>query len=341
MTVSVHAWADTPAGAARRFTLTAGKARAVFSEWGATLLELWVPDRDGHVADVVLGHAEAATHLDNPGHLGAIVGRFANRIARGRAPIAGQVYALECNLPRAHLHGGRQGFHAQLFRGDVIADGIRFTRTAADGEAGYPGNLSVTITYTLHAQGSTIDLDVIVEAATDAPTLVSIASHAYFNLAGHDAGPVLDHEVRIDASRWLAVDADLVPTGELRPARGALDLSRFVRLEAPLSAGIAELEATRGFDHCYVIDGVPAAEVQHRPSGRRLEVFTDQPALQFYTAGHIDRLPGKGGARYGRHQGFCLETQAYPNAPNIAAFPSAELQPGERYRRHTRYAFTI
>ncbi len=338
MTTTAAPWTDTPAGPARRFTVIAGQARAVFSEWGATLLELWVPDRQGELADVVLGHAEPASYLDNPGHLGAVVGRFANRIAAGRAPIAGAVFELECNRPGVHLHGGSRGFHARLWRGEPLADGVRFSRTSPAGESGYPGRLEVSVSYTLRARGREVHLDVIVEARTDAPTLVSIAQHAYFNLAGHDSGPVFDHEVRIPAFHWLEVDADLVPTGVLRDPQGALDLSHWTRLLGPLGTLPSELEATRGFDHCYVVATLPAAEVRHPASGRSLTVSTDQPALQFYTAGHLDDLPGKAGARYQRHQGLCLETQAYPNAPNLP-FPGAELHPRQRYRRSTRYAF--
>lgn len=339
MSVTVSPWADTPAGPARSFSIASGEARAVFTEWGATLLQLWLPDRDGNSADVVLGHREPASYFDNPGHLGAIVGRFANRIAGGRAPIAGRVHTLECNLPGVHLHGGPQGFHAQLWHGEAAGESVRFSRTAADGEAGYPGNLTVTVTYALTANARNTTLDVIVEARCDAPTLVSIAQHAYFNLAGHAAGPIFEHEVRIPASKWLAVDTNLIPTGTVRDVRAPLDLRNWQRLEEPLTGALAELTATRGFDHCYVIESVPAAEVRHPPSGRSLTVYTDQPTLQFYTAGHIDDLPGKGGAVYPRHAGLCLETQAYPNAPNLAAFPSAELHPGARYLRRTRYAF--
>ncbi len=330
-------WLDTPEGPAHLHRLDNGQLQLDVSEWGATLVALRVPDRLGHRQDVLLGHRDAGTYLDNPGHLGCIVGRVANRIDGARATIDGRECSFEANLPGITLHGGPGGFHARLWHGETTDTVVHLHRTSPAGEGGFPGRLDVRVTYAL--LGSSVEL--VIEARSDAPTLVNLAQHAYFNLAGHAGGRIDEHELQLGTCAVLAVDDRLIPTGAIVAADGALALAARTRLGDHLAPLATELVPTLGYDHCFVLDRRPAAELWHPPSGRRLTLTTDQPALQVYSAGHMQRVPGKDGAFYDAHHGLALETQAFPNAPNTPAFPSILLMPGEVYRRSTRYAFSL
>lgn len=331
------------------FTLTcaAGVAARVMSH-GATLMSLTAPDRRGALTDVLLGFDAVAPYLGPHPYFGSLVGRYANRIARGRFTLDGRVYTLPCNDGPHHLHGGPAGLHRAPWRpepADTPAGPVLTLRYhSPDGEGGYPGALAVTVRYTLGDDGA---LRIEYEAETDRPTIVNLTSHPYFNLAG--GGDVLDHELFLAADAFLPIDETLIPTGETRPVAGTpMDFTTPTRIGARLGAGEAQLRlAGGGYDHCYVLrSGGDLAALSARLveplSGRVLEVYTTQPGLQLYTGNALDgSLHGKGGQVYGRHAGVCLEAQHFPDAPNHAHFPSTVLRPGERYRHTTVYRMGI
>jgi aldose 1-epimerase len=303
-------------------------------ELGARLALLRAPDRDGVQGDVVLGLSDYTT---DTAYLGATVGRYANRIAGGRFDLDGRPYSVPCNEDRVALHGGPDGFDRQLFRADPVVEGpdgsraVTLRRTSPDGENGFPGTLDVAVTYTVRDAELTIEHT----AVTDAPTVVNLTNHAYWNLAG--GGSVEDHVVTIPASRYLPVDPRLIPRGALEPVDGTpFDLRRPTRLGAHLRDGHPQLRRARGYDHTFVLDGVgltTAAHVEEPRSGRTLTVLTDQPGVQFYSGNMLDgTLVRRDGTAVRQGDAFCLEPQQFPNAPNEPAFPSPVLRPGERYR---------
>lgn len=329
----------------RRFGLRDGEVEVDLTDYGATLVAIRAPDRDGRVADVLLGHDDLAAYLDpaNP-YLGATVGRVANRIGRARFTLDGRTYRLLANDGPNHLHGGGDRALSRR-RWDVIDhadDHVEFAIVSPDGAEGYPGRLEVTARFALAGGRLALDL----RARTDASTPVNLTSHGYFNLGGEPAVSVVDHEVTLAASRYTPVDGDLIPTGDIVGVAGTpLDL----RTPTPLGAALAAMadDPIGGFDHNLVVDGEPgrlrtAARVVHPASGRTLELHTDQPGIQFYTGNKLDgTIVGRAGTVYGRHHGFCLEPQGFPDAVNQPAFPSVVLRPGETYRHHSVYAFGL
>ena len=325
------------------FTLTHdGGAVVRLLEIGAVVAGLEVPDRSGALADVVLGFDTVAEYEANPAYFGCATGRVANRIAGGRFELDGRVVQLAVNAPPNHIHGGEGGFHRALWRGEAEdapeGPGVRFRRVSPDGEDGYPGALSVEILYTLtRANGLRIDY----LGAADRPTPVNLTNHSYFQLAGHDAGSVLDHVISIKASRCTARGASGLP-GAIQPVEGTpLDLRDPTRVGGRIDA----LSASGGFDHNYVVDrwdgaSRRVAEVIEPLRGRRMEVFTTQPGVQFYTANVLAPTRGKGGASYDRHGALCLETQHFPDSVNRPDFPTTILRPGQTYRETTEYRFS-
>lgn len=310
--------------------------------WGARLAELWVPDRDGVYADIVLGHDSAADWQATPAYFGATCGRFANRIAGGRFLLDGQAVQLDCNEGANHLHGGRAGFDRKHW--SIVAQGADHVTLAASspaGEMGYPGSLRMTCRYRLDNKDR---LWIEMEARADAPTLVNLVNHAYFNMAGQGSGQVMGQELRLWADAVTPVGPGRIPSGKVAPVAGsAFD---FLALRA---IGAALPDET-GFDHnfCLSAPSEPVAGEALRPcalavdpeSGRRMKLWTNMPGIQFYTAGHLaDGLPGKDGAIYGPFAGFALETQRWPDAPNHPGFPSARLDPGETYRHVMLFSF--
>lgn len=303
---------------------------------GARLAGLVAPDRAGAPGGVVLGLAEHAYPADRA-YLGATVGRYANRIARGRFVLDGREHAVACNEPGAALHGGPAGLeHADFAAGAVedVPGGQRVVlhhRDEAGG--GFPGVLDVTVTYTLRDA----DLAIDIVATTDATTVVNLTNHAYWHLGG--GGPVGGHEVRVFADRFLPVDEDLLPTGELAPVAGTpFDLRSHTVVDTGLAAGHPQLDAAGGYDHTFVLDGSgpvadglrAAAHVRDPGSGRTLTVFTDQPGVQFYSGNMLDgSVVLHDGRRAGRREAFCLEPQHFPDSPNRPEFPSTVLHPGE------------
>ena len=331
-----------------RFTLTNASGMQVQAiTYGGIITALRVPDRAGRLADVAHGFDDLQGYLKRHPYFGAIVGRYANRIGRGEFSLDGRTYRLATNNGANHLHGGVAGFDRVLWRGEPVpgATGVRFTRTSPDGEEGYPGNLAVSVTYLLSDAN---ELSVRYEATTDAPTPVNLSQHTYFNLAGHDAGSILDHELTIHADRYTPVDDGLIPTGELAPVDGTpFDFRQPTAVGARIGLPHEQLVRAKGYDHNFVLTrsggGItPAARLVHRPSGRVLEVRTTEPGLQFYSGNFLDgTIVGKGGVVYQHRSGLCLETQHFPDSPNKPQFPSTILRPGGRFESQTVFAFSV
>jgi len=343
MKIETNVFGKTPEGReVTRFTLINSHGnRATVMNWGATLLEVEVPDRRGTRTNVNLVFDSLERYLSPHPFFGSTVGRFCNRIENAAFSIDGQDYQLTKNHGEHQLHGGRNNFafqwwDAESYRADERV-GVRFSLTSPDGHEGYPGTVRVTADYSWNDDN---ELTIDFAATTDAPTHVNLTNHSYWNLGGVGSGSALDHVATIEAGHWLDVDGDLIPTGEINDVEGTpLDF----RTPTPLGKRIDQLPATKGYDHCYVIRGEPgtlrkAGRVVDPDSGRVLEIETTQPGMQLYTANH---LPGTdASAGHGGHDAFCVETQHYPNAPNRPSFPSTLLRPGETLRETTVHRFS-
>ena len=326
-----------------RYTLTnsAGHSVSVMN-WGATLLDVNVPDRDGSLANVNLCFDSLQPYLDGHPYFGSTVGRFCNRIGEGKFTIDSKEYQVTINHGKHHLHGGKVNFTYQLWEAEPYeADrrvGVRFSLTSPDGQEGFPGTVQATVDYSWNDND---ELRIAFTATTDAPTHINLTNHSYWNLGGAGSGTAKDHVATIQADQWLDVDEDLIPTGQLNDVEGTvLDF----RTPTTLGQRIDELPATKGYDHCYVIRGLAgtlrkAATVRDPESGRVLELETTQPGMQLYTANH---LPGnERSAGHGGHDAFCVETQHYPNAPNRPSFPTTLLRPGEQLEEVTIHRFRV
>lgn len=324
----------------RAVTLTGRDGlRVKLLSYGARLAELWVADRRGQMADIVLGHDSLSDWQEHGTYVGATCGRYANRIAKGRFTLDGREVRVDRNEGAQHLHGGAQGFDTKLWEiENHSASHATFTTTAADGEMGYPGALAVRATYRID-EGNRLWIEM--EAATDAPTVINLVNHAYFNLAGQGSGDALGQHLRIAAKHYLPVDGTLIPTGEVRAiAGGPFDFSAL----RPIGQA---LPGEGGFDHNLCLsaplgrDGLrPCAEAVDPASGRRMQLSTSEVGVQFYTGAHFGGTPGKAGAVYPRFAGFALETQAFPDSPNQPQFPPARLNPGQSYRHLMCFDFT-
>lgn len=319
-----------------------------FMDYGGIITRWTAPDAEGNYTDVVLGFDNLTAYLEGNPFFGALVGRYGNRIARGEFSLDGQTYSLAKNNGENHLHGGEQGFDKvmwQVARGEADnGSSVELTYRSPDGEEGYPGNLDVTVTYTLTDAG---ELDIRYQATTDAPTIVNLTQHTYFNLSGNFSEPITDHVLTLQADAFLPVDAGLIPTGEIRPVTGTpFDFTEPKAIGADIDADNRQIEIGGGYDHCWVLNNPEAgfrkvATVVHPGSGRKLEVHTDEPGVQFYTGNFLNgTLPAKGGGTYGRRSGFCLETQHYPDSPNQPEFPSVRLDPGQTYTSRTLFKLT-
>jgi aldose 1-epimerase len=320
---------------------------AKIMNYGGTLVSLQAPDRDGVRADVVLGFDEFAPYLSQHPYFGALIGRYANRIAGASFTIHGKIYRLAANEGRNHLHGGRIGFDKILWDAEPgeSAEGpqLVLSHFSRAREEGYPGNLSVRVTYTLTAQN---ELRLDYSANTDQPTVINLTHHSYFNLAG--AGTIHDHLLRLAAERYLPVDPELIPLGEQRSVRGTpFDFTVPRSIGSQISSDEAQLKLAGGYDHCWVLSErgracAFAAELYEPVSGRALSVFTTQPGIQVYSGNFLNgSIQGKQGQRYQRHSGLCLETQHFPDSPNQPSFPTTMLRPGETYREMTAYRFEV
>jgi aldose 1-epimerase len=337
--------------AVEAFTLTNARGVEVRAiSYGAIIQSLRTPDRQGQLDDIVLGFDTAAEYsAKEPPYFGAVVGRYANRIAKGAFALDGRTYQLATNNGPNHLHGGLKGFDKVIWKGEPTADdrgaGVTFTYTSRDGEEGYPGTLDVRVSYTLTADDTLI---IDYHATTSAPTIVNLAQHSYFNLAGQGSRDILDHEMQIDADRYTPVDEGLIPTGELAAVAGTpFDFRAPTAIGARIGEPHVQLVRGRGYDHNFVLtrsgsELQRAARVVERSTGRTLEVATTEPGLQFYSGNFLDgSLTGKQGRVYRQRYGFCLETQHFPDSPNQPAFPSTELRPGAEYRSRTVFRFGV
>jgi aldose 1-epimerase len=341
-TISKQDWGLLPDGVpVDLYTLrNANGIEATITNFGGRLVTLKTPDRNGHFDDIVLGFDSIAGYVVKNPFFGALVGRYANRIADGKFVLEGQTYSLVKNNGPNSLHGGTVGFDKVLWHAQPGDGFLTLQYESKDGEEGYPGTLNATATYKL----SDDSLSVEYRAVTDKATVLNLTNHSYFNLAGHDHGTIVDHDVMINADHFTPVNANLIPTGEMRPVAGTpFDFTSMRRVGDDIDADEEQISFGKGYDHNFVVNGTGlrlAGRASHPGSGRSMEVHTTQPGMQFYTGNHLpDKLPGKGAAVYGFRSGFCFETQHFPDSPNQPAFPSVVLKPGMEYHQITVFRF--
>jgi aldose 1-epimerase len=332
-----------------RWSLENGGTRMKVLSYGGIVQSLELPDRRGRYANVSLGFDNLEDYVSSSPYFGALIGRYGNRIARGRFTLDGKEYQLSVNDGDNSLHGGAQGFDKRVWdvepftRGSDV--GLRLYYTSVDGEMGYPGTLRTTVTYTLTRAG---DWRIDYEATTDKPTVCNLTSHVYFNLAGEGSGTVYDHELSIAASRYTPVDAGLIPTGErARVAGTPFDFRRAKTIGEDIRDAHQQLLYGQGFDHNWVLDkGITSrpehvATLREPGSGRTMRIATTEPGLQFYSGNFLDgTLVGSGGRIYRQGDALCLETQHFPDSPNQPSFPSTVLRPGQTYRSTTVHSFS-
>jgi aldose 1-epimerase len=348
-TISKEAFGQLPDGQqADLYTLTNANGMTVnITNYGGIITKLTAPDKNGQWADVVLGFDSLAPYLSGHPFFGALVGRYGNRIAKGKFKLNGQEYSLAINNGPNALHGGTKGFDKVIWKATEIKQdsvvGLQLEYTSKDMEEGYPGNLTVKVVYTLDNENAlTIDYT----ATTDKPTVVNLTNHSYFNLTGLKRD-ILDHEVTIASDSIVPVDTTLIPTGKLRAVEGTpFDFRKATKVGAGIDKVEDEqIKAGGGYDHCWVLkrsgDGLEKfATVNEPDSGRVMEVYTTEPGVQFYTGNFLDgKLTGKG-ATYSKRFGLCLETEHYPDSPNQPQFPTTTLNPGETYKTTTKYKFS-
>jgi aldose 1-epimerase len=324
-------------------------AEVKITNYGGTVTSLKVPDRQGKFADVVLGFDNLDDYLKATAFFGAIIGRYGNRIAKGRFTLHGVEYKLAVNNGENHLHGGIKGFDKVVWNARPVklpnGAALVLTYLSKDGEEGYPGNLSVKVVYTLT---NTNDLKIDYSATTDKDTVVNLTHHSYFNLSGQGNGDILNHQLWINAERFTPTDAGSIPTGELRNVHGTpFDFTRPTAIGARINQDDEQLKLAKGYDHNFVLNGQMGvlrrvARASDPASGRVLEVWTTEPGIQFYTGNFLDgTLTGKDGKVYQQRYGFCLETQHYPDSPNKPSFPTTTLRKGARYHTTTIYRFSV
>lgn len=320
--------------------------------YGGIIVSLKTPDRDGNPGDIVLGYDDLEHYVANSPYFGAIIGRYGNRIAKGHFTLDGQTYTLAVNNGQNALHGGLQGFDKRVWRAHPVQTdstvGVVFQYASVDGEEGYPGKLDVQVTYTL-----TDDDRLVIDyyATTDKATLINLTQHSYFNLGGDGSGDVLGQELMINASHYTPVDSTLIPTGDIAPVDGTpFDFRTLTPIGARINADNQQLTNGGGYDHNFVLNRtdadagklVHAAEAVDPGTGRTLDIYTDQPGIQFYSGNFLDgTITGKDGHVYGHRNAFCLETQHYPDSPNQPSFPSTVLRPGEKYQTRTVWEFGV
>jgi len=315
--------------------------------YGAIIVSLRVPDRAGKFGDIVLGNDNLAGYVDKPAYFGAVVGRYGNRIAKGRFTLDGKTYTLATNNGPNHLHGGVRGFDKVVWTADPPAAGatsVTFRYTSADGEEGYPGKLSARVTYTLTDKN---ELTFEYSATTDKATPINLTQHSYFNL-GTPGSDILGHELTLEADRYTPVDATLIPTGQLASVSGTpFDFRKPTAIGARIAQDDEQLKRGGGYDHNFVLtaagDGLRRAGRLADPgTGRTMEILTTEPGIQFYSGNFLDgTIKGKGGVVYKYRSGLCLETQHFPDSPNQPSFPSTILRPGKEYHSKTTLVFGV
>jgi aldose 1-epimerase len=322
--------------------------RTEITNYGGAVVSLFTPDRNGNLDDIVLGFDSLASYVSDSPYFGCIVGRYGNRIGKARFTIEGVEYKLAANNGPNHLHGGIKGFDKVVWDAKGLqqpdAVGVELTYMSRDGEEGYPGNLSSTVTYLLTNDN---ELKISYSATTDKTTHVNLTNHSYFNLAGHDNGLILDHQLTLFAARYTPVDSTLIPRGELASVEGTpFDFRTTHRIGERIDGDHEQLKSGLGYDHNWVLNNQDgslalAGRLAEKTTGRVMEVLTTEPGIQFYSGNFLDgTLKGKGGHVYAYRSGLCLETQHYPDSPNKANFPGTLLKPGETYTTQTIYKFT-
>lgn len=331
----------------KTYTLKNSKgASVVLSNLGAAIVAINVPDRDGKIADIALGYEKAESYIGDGPCLGKCPGRFANRIAVGRFTLEGKEYELPINNGPNHLHGGPEGFQNKIWESREVDGAVEFMYFSEDGEAGYPGNLKVVAHYEWSEDN---ELKLTFTAETDKTTVVNLTNHAYFNLDGEGSGTIEDHILRLNASEFLPTDENLIPLGESAPVAGTpMDFVNPKALGKDLRADYPAIKYGKGYDNCFLIDGyVPgqlqeAAELYSEKTGRVLNIFTTQPAVQVYTGNWLGGCPaGKNGHTYNDYYGVAIECQHYPDSPNQPEYPTTVLRPGEVYSEAIIFAFSV
>ncbi len=344
MGITKEIFETTPDGKnAGLYTLTnANGLKVKITNYGGIITSLATPDRKGKFADIVLGYDSLDEYIKDSPYFGSLIGRYGNRIAKGKFTLNDVEYTLAINNGPNHLHGGIKGFDKVIWTVELMQDetsvGLKLRYFSKDGEEGYPGNLSCTVIYTLTNDN---ELKISYEARTDKPTIINLTNHSYFNLAGHNSGDILGHELMLNADYFTPVDEELIPTGEIKSVKGTpMDFT------TPMTIGSRIAQVPGGYDHNYVLNSKDgklalAARVYEPKTGRIMEILTTEPGIQFYTGNFLNgSLKGKG-AVYNKHAGFCLETQHFPDSPNKPQFPSVVLNPGEEYKHLTVYKFSV
>jgi len=343
MNMKRHIYGETEGKQIYQYTFNNEHGMSVsIINYGGIVTHLLVPDKKGNMADIALGYDSLSSYIENNNpHFGGIIGRYANRIAMGKFMLDGNEYQLATNDGLNHIHGGIKGLDKVVWdvKDFIYPDsaGLILTYLSQNGEEGYPGNLNISVTYTLTNNN---ELKIYYDAFTDKPTPINLTHHSYFNLAGQNSGTIYDHWLQINSKRFVPVNANLIPTGELAAVEGTpMDF----QIAKPIGKDIDKVEG--GFDHTFVFDNSDnllkmVAQVNEPKSGRIMRVFTDQPGMQFYSGNFLDgSYIGKGGVAYHKHFGFCLETQHFPDSPNQPGFPSTILRPDEHFRSSTIYWF--
>jgi len=327
------------------YTLQDGKITVRILTYGGIVQSIEAPDRNGKSANIVQGFdgLDGYVKTGNKPYMGAIIGRYANRIAGGSFKLNGKTYNVPKNDGDNALHGGTHGFDKEVWAAKEIKDGVELTYTSPDGQQGFPGALTTTVRYTLKGN----ELRIEYSATTDADTVLNLTNHSYFNLKGQGSGDILGHELKIYAHRYTPANANLIPTGELAPVAGTpFDFLQQTSIGARIDSDNQQLKLARGYDQNWVLDSegkkvALAAEAYEPTSGRVLEVLTDQPGMQFYTGNFLDgSVTGTDGKVYNKRYAFCLETQHYPDSPNHPSFPKTELKPGQTFHSTTIYRFS-
>jgi aldose 1-epimerase len=362
VTVTKEPFGSVNGKAVDRYTLSNGRVTAKILTYGGIIQELWAPDRRGHQANVTLGFKDVAGYLSpeyiksNP-YFGAIIGRYGNRIAKGRFTLDGKEYSLDINNDPNSLHGGFEGFNRKVWTATEVPNGVQLTYHSPAGEGctpsmpstppcttGYPGNVDTTVTYTLDRHNN---LRIDYKATTDAPTVLNLTNHAYWNLAGEGSGTIYGHLLRLNADAFTPVDSTLIPTGEIRPVAGTpFDFTRFHAIGERIRLNDQQLVYGRGYDHNWVLNAPRhpglnlAAQLVDPRSGRELTILTKEPGIQFYSGNFLDgTLYGTSGREYRQSDGLALETQHFPDSPNHPNFPSTVVRPGTPYQTSTIYSF--
>lgn len=333
----------------KKYTLTNKNGMKVeVINFGGIITSLTAPDRNGKYEDVVLGFTKPEGYFDgNPYYFGALIGRYGNRIANAKFSLGGKIYEIDKNDGPNSLHGGKEGFHTRFWNIEAVKDAkfptLKLSYTSADGEEGYPGKLTTTVFYTLTDDNA---LEISYEAETDKPTVVNLTQHSYFNLSGNFTKTITDHELQINADHFLPVNETLIPTGEQKAVKGTpFDFTVSKPIGKDINADDDQLKKGKGYDHNWILNGKglrSIAKVYHQGTGRLMEVFTDEPGVQFYSGNFLDgKFDTKTGGKNEFRTGFCLETQHFPDSPNQSSFPSTELKPGQKYQSKTIYKFSV